>query len=134
MKKLFTAALIALTAAVLIAVTGCGGGGSSASPKEVAEQYMRASVNLDVDAAYDLLSEADRQNLTKEQMEEEAAMMESLDFDYQIGEETVSGDTATVEVTLVVTDKESGETQEITEELNLVKENGAWKISFGDSL
>jgi hypothetical protein len=138
MKKALILVCIATLVMTAGAALGCGGGdgGSGMSPKEVADAYMRASLDLDVDAAYELMSEADKKNVSKEQMAEmaDASIMEGIDFSYTIGEETISGDTATVEVTINVKDKASGESEEMTDKLDLVKENGEWKIYFGDSL
>lgn len=137
MKK----ASILLCAAVLVvtvgAALGCGGGdGSGKTPSQVADAYMRASLDMDVDAAYALLSTTDQNNITKEQMAEMAgeSTMEAYDMSYVIGEETIDGDTATVEITLTVTDKASGESEEITDTLDLIKEDVGWRIYFGDSL
>lgn len=138
MKKAVVLVSMALLVMTLGAALGCGGGGggSTMTPKEVADAYMQATVDLDVDAAYELLSSADRQNLTKEQMAEMAgeSTMESYDVSYVIGEETIDGDSATVEMTINVTDKATGEGDEFADKLSLVKENGEWKIYFGDSL
>ena len=115
-------------------VLGCGGGEPSQSPTEVADEYMQATVDLDVDTVYDLLSKADQQSITKEQMKELAgAQFEAVEMSYVIGQETINGDKATVEVTVTVTDKASGESQEVTDQLTLVKEDGAWKVSFTGS-
>jgi len=136
-KKAIVLVCLAVLVAGVGAAVGCGGGGDSGkTPSQVADEYMRASVDMDVEAAYELLSEADRKNITKEQMEEMSgeAAMESYDVEYVIGEETIDGDSATVEVTISVTDKASGESEEFTDKLSLVKESSGWKIYFGDSL
>ena len=135
MKKagvLVCIAVLVITAGVSL---GCGGGGgSSKSPKEVADEYMQATINLDVDAAWELMSEADQQSITKEQMAEMAGTeLENLEMSYVLGEETINGDDATVEVTLTVKEKTSGQSQEMTDVLNLVKENGEWKVTSGTS-
>jgi len=132
-------AMVVCAALLLVTVgaaLGCGGGGDSGmTPAEVADKYMRASIDLDVDTLYDLMSEADRKNITKEQMQEMAGaevMTEGLT--YEIGEETIEGDRASVAVTIFFTDEDTGETQEFTDKLDLIKESGGWKIYFGDSL
>ena len=135
MKKagvLVCIAVLVITAGVSL---GCGGGGgSSKSPKEVADEYMQATINLDVDAAWELMSEADKQSITKEQMAEMAGSeLGNLEMSYVLGEETINGDNATVEVTLTVKEKTSGQSQEMTDVLNLVKENGEWKVTSGTS-
>jgi hypothetical protein len=134
MRKVGVFLLIAFMMISLIAVIGCGGEDTSESPKEVADKYMKASIDLDVDTAYSLLSEVDQDNLSKEQMRAEAQELEGLKFSYELGEERISGDEATVEVTLIIENEETGESERLDEALNLVKENGAWKIYLGDSL
>jgi hypothetical protein len=134
MRKVGVFLLIAFMMISLIAVIGCGGEDTSESPKEVADKYMKASIDLDVDTAYSLLSEVDQDNLSKEQMRAEAQELEGLKFSYELGEEKISGDEATVEVTLIIENEETGESERLDEALNLVKENGAWKIYLGDSL
>lgn len=133
------AGLIACVALLVMTVgvsLGCGGGGSSGmTPKEVADAYMRATVDLDVDAAWELMSEADQQSITKEEMAASVTeQMQALELSYTLGEETIEGDTATVEVTLTVTDKASGQSEEVTDQLDLIKEDGEWKVSFGGSM
>jgi hypothetical protein len=134
MRKVGVFLLIAFMMISLIAVIGCGGEDTSESPKEVADKYMKASIDLDVDTAYSLLSEVDQDNLSKEQMRAEAQELEGLKFSYELGEERISGNEATVEVTLIIENEETGESERLDEALNLVKENGAWKIYLGDSL
>jgi hypothetical protein len=138
-RKLGLLICIGLLVMVMGTVVGCGssgGGGSTATPKEVTKQYMDASLNFDVDTAYDLLSSTDQQALTKEDMQAEIEniSLEGLDFSYVIGEETINGDEASVDVTMTVTDTTTGESDEFTNTLQLVKENGEWKVYFGDSL
>jgi uncharacterized membrane protein len=134
------AGLIACVALLVMTVgvsLGCGGGGGSSgmTPTEVADAYMRATVNLDVDAAWELMSKADQESISKEEMAQSVtAEMQALELDYTLGAETIEGDTATVEVTLTVTDKASGQSQEVTDTLDLVKEDGEWKVSFGGSM
>jgi len=134
MKKICVFLIVSLLAIALPAISGCGGEDTSESPREVADKYMKASVALDVDAAYNLLSQADQDNLSKEQMQAQAEQMEGISFSYELGEEKISGDKATVEVTLVVENEETGESESLEQTLNLIKENGAWKIYMGDSL
>ena len=102
MRKVGVFLLVAFMMISLIAVIGCGGEDTSESPKEVADKYMKASIALDVDTAYSLLSEVDQDNLSKEQMRAEAQELEGLKFSYELGEERISGDEATVEVTLII--------------------------------
>jgi hypothetical protein len=136
MRRVGLIACVALLVMTVGVSLGCGGGGSSGmTPKEVADAYMRATVDLDVDAAWELMSKADQQSITKEEMAASVTeQMQALELSYTLGEETIEGDTATVEVTLTVKDKASGESEEVTDELDLVKEDGEWKVSFGGSM
>ncbi|MDY6794985.1 MAG: DUF4878 domain-containing protein [Actinomycetota bacterium] len=134
MKKLVALLFIAFLVLSLATVLGCGGTETepSESPQEVADKYMQASIDLDVDTAYSYLSETDKETLTLDVMREEAEaaveIMGSTDISYTVGTENIEGDKATVEVTVTITDKESGESQELTEDLDLVKEGGEWKV------
>jgi hypothetical protein len=139
MKKTGILVCVAILVMTVGAALGCGDGNGSTpgmTPKQVVDAYMRATVDLDVDAAYDLLSKQDKKNITKEQMQAEAETASAQDFElsYVVGEETINGDEATVEVNIKVTDNATGDSQEVPQELNLVKEEGDWKIYFGDSL
>lgn len=139
MKKIIVFLFAAFLIMSFTAVLGCGDdqgqSTSGESPKEVAHKYMEASVNLDVDTAYSLLSQEDKEVYDLEAMREEAeatmGQMAEADISYEIGEETINGDNATVAVTVIVRDSESGESQDFTDNLNLVKENGEWKVSLG---
>jgi hypothetical protein len=137
MKRLTMIVCIALLVAAMGAVVGCGGGDgeSGASPSQVVEKYLQASFDLDVDAAYELLSSEDQKLLNKEDMKDMVgAELEGFEYDYEIGEETITGDTATVNVKISISDPATGQSEEFEDALNLVKEDGEWKISFGDSL
>ncbi len=136
MRRVGLIACVALLVMTVGASLGCGGGGSSGmTPTEVADAYMQATVDLDVEAAWGLMSKADQQGITKEEMAASVTeQMQALELSYTLGEETIEGDTATVEVTLTVKDKASGESEEVTDQLDLIKEDGEWKVSFGGSM
>lgn len=138
MKRLTLIVCIAVLVATLGAVVGCGGdgGGDGDTPSQVVEKYLEASFNLDVDTAYDLLSSADKQNVSKEEMQEMAGStaLEGFEYDYEIVEETIEGDTATVSVKVSIGDPESGQSEEFEDVINLVKEDGKWKISIVGSV
>lgn len=134
MKRAGLIACVALLVMTVGVSMGCGGGGggSGMTPTEVADAYMQATVNLDVEAAWNLMSKADQESTTKEEMADSVSEeMKALELSYVLGEETIEGDTATVEVTLTVTDPASGQSEEVTDNLDLVKEDGEWKVSFG---
>ena len=91
MKKTGILVCVAILVVTVGAALGCGdGNGGSTSgmtPKQVADAYMQATVNLDVDAAYDLMSREDQQNITKEQMREEVqtAAVQDYELSYVLG-------------------------------------------------
>ena len=136
MKRASMLAGIVLTLTVLTVISGCGGGGgTSATPKQVVEKYMDASLDKDAQEVYSLLSEADKDNISLEDLQAEMDIaLEDYEFSYTIGEEKIDGDEASVEITLIVEDIESGESEEVPQTINLVKEDGEWRIYFGDSL
>lgn len=131
MKRLCLIICAAVMAASLVAVMGCGGnGGSGASPSEVAEQFLKAQFDKDVDTAHELLSSQDKQQIPKEDLEKMAAMMpEGYEYSFEVTGENISGDTATVNVSITAIIPESEEPQTSDQSLNLVKEGGEWKIS-----
>lgn len=106
----------------LCLVCGCGDGPGE-SPSNVAMQFIVASENKDADTTYNLLSKEDKANISLEEMREEAMTGEDVpDLSYEIVDEVIEGDTATVTIEI------KAESQEMTVDLELVKENGAWKI------
>ena len=134
MKKASALAGICIVIAALIVTAGCGGGGESgATPKQVVEEYMNAALEKDVDTVYGLLSKEDKEQISLEDLRAEAETeLEDVEFSYTIGDEEVDGDEASVEVILSV-DYAEGEDEEVPQTINLVKEDGEWKVSFGDS-
>jgi len=135
MKRASTLVGIVLALTVLTVTLGCGGGGeTSATPKQVVEKYMNASLNKDADAAYSLLSEEDKTLISLEGMRSEVETeLEGFEFSYTIGEEKIDGDEASVKVTLIVEDIENGESEEVPQTMYLVKESGEWRIHIGES-
>jgi hypothetical protein len=133
-KKIGLLFCLVLAFTTLIAALGCGGNGGepSESPSQVAEKYMQASIAGDANTAYNLLSSQDRQQITLEQMQQQAEAMKELlaQYSFRVGEETINGDEATVAITITGPDPETGETAEETQSLPLVKEDGAWKINL----
>ncbi|MEW6554233.1 MAG: hypothetical protein AB1384_08110 [Actinomycetota bacterium] len=136
MRKAAPIVCIALLVVTVGASLGCGGGGSGSSgmtPAEVADAYMRASLNRDADAVWELMSKTDQEAYSKEVVAGQLSQLESMDLDYSVGEETIDGDTATVQMTLIFTDPASGEKQEYTDSMYLVNEGGEWKVTIGSS-
>jgi hypothetical protein len=136
MRRAAAIVCIALLVMTVGASLGCGNGGGGSSgmtPTEVADAYMQASLNGDVDAIWELMSEEDLAGITKEEVEAQLSTLGGMQFDYELGEEVIDGDTATVSITLRVTDEASGQSEEFTDKMDLVKEDGEWKVSIGSS-
>ncbi|MBO3733675.1 Rv0361 family membrane protein [Glycomyces niveus] len=152
-------ALVVIVAIVLLIANPFGGGGPSKSdsPEDVAKDYLDLQVDIvtsgdltDIQGMADKLSpymcaemveemEAglDDADMSEEDMAEYQDMMAEAEIDvsYETGEATVDGDKATVPVTVTGTANipEMGEMPLDDEyELELVKEEGAWKVC-GDS-
>src|SRR4030042_3510731 len=94
--------LIALTLATMtFAWAGCGGGSSSDSPEQVVEKFLSASMEENADAAYELLTQADKDELTdKEGLVE--GFSQGVEG-YEVGVATISGDEARVPVNFKLT-------------------------------
>jgi hypothetical protein len=136
MKRAASIVCIALLVITVGASLGCGDGGGGSSgmtPKEVADAYMQASLNGDVDTIWELMSEEDLAGITKEEVSAQLSTLEGVQFDYELGEETIDGDTATVDITIRVADEASGQNEEFTDKMDLVKEGGEWKVSINSS-
>lgn len=139
MSKSFTrlAALALILGAGLIAA-GCGGGdGDSTSaeaqtPSEVVAAFYAATADGDNEELCSYFSEETAKQAAEEENAdscEEAAESGLSDSDttdlaktVEVGDEKIDGDTATVEV--------SSSEQEGSGSINLVKEDGEWKIDF----
>jgi hypothetical protein len=110
---------------VVLGLASCTGGGGS-SPTGAVKAFMEASKSGNKDAAMKCVQAKDREFLQKMEAQQKTStpMMVPKDFTYKINEEKVTGETATVKVTGVQNGKEQ------TQELKLVKEDGAWKIDL----
>jgi hypothetical protein len=130
MRKITLLACILTLIFTAAVAAGCGGEGDS-GPGETLERFFKAVQEEDVDNAYSLVSEEDKKEFTKEQLEEGflevEAEYEEEAFDFVIGDEYVNGDEATVEVLFLEGDDSSNAS---SFEYILVKENGEWKISL----
>lgn len=118
-NRLFAILLMALP----ILIYSCSGGGSSATPSEVAEKFLNALQDGDFKTAKKNATEKSQEFLG--QMETMYATMEGLDDiketkEIAVTNEQIDGDKATVSYT------EDGDSMEII----LLKENGAWKVAF----
>ena len=130
-SKIGTAALLALLVAASAAlVAGCGGGDGD-SPETVVEDFYAALEDGDAGAACDLLSSSAVEDSTAGGGSCEEVFQQTIDSgtiaaafgaigDIEIGEASIDGDTATVDIT-------AGDQED---EVPLVKEDGDWKIDL----
>ncbi|MBU1669759.1 MAG: DUF4878 domain-containing protein [Actinobacteria bacterium] len=121
--------LLALILMAGIVAAGCGDGSSSKSgdPEAAVEQFMKSTMAEDADATYELLSSESQKGVeNKEDLVEGAGDQIA---DWNVGEATQEGDTARVEVTMKMKDVE----QELTFDVVLAEEGGAWKINLEET-
>ncbi len=112
----------------ILAVAGCGGGGSSDSPQKVVDDFLAAATSGDGDAAYGLITEESKAGVAgkSEIVEGFSEGIESC----CVGEGSISGDKAMVPVVF----KLDGMVMGPTFGFNVVslKEGDAWKVSEPD--
>jgi len=110
----------------IFGLVSCTGGTSS--PSGTVKAFMEAGKAGDKSGFMKCVESKDRKFFEKMEAKQPGRMMDPMgarkDLQYSVGEEKISGDTATVKVTV----KDSG--NEKTEELKLVKEDGQWKIDL----
>ena len=112
--------------AVILAAVGCGGGSSDA-PEKVAEEFIKASIDGDADAAYALISK-DSTGLVENKEDLVAGMSEGIS-EYHVGGASIAGDTAKVATSLTLKDLDF----EMKFDMILVKEGGSWKIDLAQT-
>lgn len=134
MKRNSLLTVLAIAALLLAAAlaAGCGGGDS---PSSVVDDYIGALNERDFDKIYDLTSSSYQESQPKDEFVSglEAVWIEGSSLEeYEIIEEKVDGDKATVTfkatVLLPGAPEDSSEMSESSVEL--VKEDGGWKLSF----
>ncbi|MBN2168823.1 MAG: DUF4878 domain-containing protein [Actinobacteria bacterium] len=111
-----------------VALTGCGGSSSKGdSPKQVAQKFMEALADNDVDSYLTLVTKESREGVDVEEIKKQAAEYEKQQtekIEFKVGKEEIKGDKALVEVTIV----QQG--MEMTMKWTLVKQDGAWKVDM----
>lgn len=142
-------ALVLAIIVLVVLLSVLGGGG----PKGVAEDYLEASADGDIQKVCDLSSESNQKAIFDESgvdscgdvedaLNEDAPEGQSIDdfyedieVDYEVGEAKEDGDKATVDYTFSMeyTGDEEGAAEFINQddvkgELTLVKEDGDWKV------
>ncbi len=105
---------------------GGGGGGGDSGPEGVAEAYVSALDSADPDQIESVIhSESE---LSEEYSSEETvALLEEIDFSLDSTEVIEQGDEMAI-VEATVTTSGMGEEQTETQELELRKEDGDWKV------
>jgi hypothetical protein len=110
-------------------LAGCGSGSSSTSssetPEGVAKAFWKASLTGDAATSWDLLSQQLKTSLKNEEAWAKAGGVSNTlgSSTIEAGKATVKGDEATVEIKIMNDGKEV-----TTQEVTLVKEDGAWKV------
>jgi hypothetical protein len=129
MKKIIVALLITALAVSILALVGCGGngGGGSDTPEQVVNGFMEATLAMDADAVFNMLSEDSKAEVADKQELVEGST-DAIDS-YEVGKATISGDEARVSTSIAM--KQIDSTLDF--EVVLVKEGGAWKISLSET-
>jgi len=126
-------AVLAVVAVVVLLVVLLGGG---SEPEEVVDDYYSAIEDFDCDALQDLSTEdyfgseyesLDACEADVQEFKDSQELADEGDFevDRTIGEAEIEGDSATVQVDIVVST--AGEDSEFEETITLVKD-GDWKV------
>ena len=116
-RNLFLVGFIGFIMIIGLTVFGCGKGGGS--PSSVTKQFYTALEKGDQNAINELMTEKDAQMMSM--FMEKAQGTVSARGGVAKTEETIDGDTAKVKTTF----KDGS-----TEELNLVKIDGKWKVTM----
>lgn len=125
--KIFSLVLVFL---LLFGVVSCNKTRQADSPKDVFQKFLIAKADKDAETVKKLVSRNFLQMVEKEAEQQGTTVEELLKVDTQsfanqsleLGDEKISGDTASVEVK----NPRTGEWEKIP----FVKENGEWKIAF----
>ncbi len=131
-KSMLGAAVITVMVLAAALAAGCGGGDS---PGMVVDDYISALNDHDFERIYDMTSTSYQDSQPKDEFVSglEAVWTEGSSLeDYEVVEETIDGDTATVKFKArVVLPGAPDDASEVSESsVELVREDGDWKISF----
>lgn len=123
--KLSTGMLAIATAGLLLAsLAGCGGGGTANTPTGVAESFVKALVSHDAGASYCLMSDQSKGETGMTLQNWNGFMLRNpipKSATFTVKAESAQGNTATVTIT------PAGGTDQV---VNLVNENGSWKVNW----
>jgi hypothetical protein len=124
-----TRIVLSLLAIVLVfSMTGC----SSSSPSSVVKNFYKYTINEEYEKAASLFSQSaiDQFGIAKIEMiiqqQNEILMSMGGIQNFEVVDETIIEDNAMVQVKITFADG-----QEETDTVNLVKEDGKWKIDLG---
>jgi len=120
MKKLFISLIVVLV------LSSCGGGGGS-EPADVVKNFTKAMYDNDIARAKECASEASAQLLDMigrmMAMAPDSVQVDQPDFEFNFSRDSIAGDRAWVWV-------KGEDGSEDPQAMELVKENGEWKVIF----
>lgn len=139
MKRISILVLCAVFLSGVAALTAAGCGSDENSPSAVVEQFIYAQANKDCDKLVSLLDSSSKDTLSKAmgpqgdpvagcQQTMSAQTQEIEITDFNVSEENVNGDTATVKFS--IDGSVNGQAMSEEDTANMIKENGEWKVKL----
>ena len=130
MKKFAVLACILSLLIPAVVLAGCGGTStpsSSETPGSVAKAFWSASLQGDAATSWSLLAQSIRSRVKDQAAWASSGVTNTLNGgSIQVGKTIVKGNSATVTIKIM----SSSEKEIMSEDVSLVKENGAWKIEI----
>jgi len=130
MKKFAVLACILSLLIPAVVLAGCGGTStpsSSETPGSVAKAFWSASLQGDAATSWSLLAQSIRSRVKDQAAWASSGVTNTLNGgSIQVGKTIVKGNSATVTIKIM---SSSGK-EIMSEDVSLVKENGAWKIEI----
>lgn len=132
MKKVIILGCMLSLLIAALAAAGCGGGSSgnsgttSQTPEKAAAAFWKASLTGDADTSWSLLSKQLQSSLKNKEAWASSGVSNTLGNSKVVaGKATIKGDEATVKVKIM-----NGDEELISQDVQLVKENGEWKVAM----
>ena len=129
MRKFLVMACVLSLVVAALALVGCGSGGGTSgasSPEKVTQAFWIASMTGNAATSWSLLSKELQSRLKTEGAWAKSGVTNSLGKGtIEVGKAKINGDTATVTMKVMLNGAEI-----TSEDVTLVKENGAWKIQL----